>query len=96
MWQLLRNRQFLGLKFRRQHQIGLFVVDFYCHEAKLVVELDGGVHLNPRQRKKDRWRDEDLDFLGLKVVRISNEQLLDNPERALDRIRVAAIEDREP
>ncbi len=90
LWQLLRNRQFLGLKFRRQHQIGLFITDFYCHEAKLVIELDGGVHQEPEAGKKDRWRDEDLESLGLKVLRMRNERLLNDPEETLDLIRAAA------
>ena len=46
LWKLLRNRQLLGLKFRRQHQFGDYVVDFYCHEAQLVIECDGSVHEN--------------------------------------------------
>ena len=90
LWQLLRNRRFLGLKFRRQHQIGLFITDFYCHEAKLVVELDGGVHCGQEAGKKDRWRDEDLESLGFKVLRIPNERILEDPEKALDLIRIAA------
>jgi len=57
LWALLRNRRFLGLKFRRQHQIGDYVADFYCHEAALVVELDGGVHGADRQVAKDGKRD---------------------------------------
>ncbi len=88
LWQMLRNRQFLDLKFRRQHQIGLYIADFYCHDARLVIELDGGIHRG--SRKRDRWRDEDLETLGLTVLRIPNQQLLDDPEQVLDRIRQAA------
>ncbi len=80
----------MGLKFRRQHQIGLFITDFYCHESKLVIELDGGIHEEPEATKKDRWRDEDLESLGFNVLRIPNKRLLEDPVEALELIRVAA------
>ncbi len=67
----LRKRQLCGAKFRRQHNIGQFIVDFYCHEAKLVVELDGSVH--QRQREKDADRDEWMTAIGLTVLRFENE-----------------------
>ena len=54
LWQSLRNRQILNLKFRRQHQIGDYIVDFYCHELKLIIELDGGYHFTDEQQKKDQ------------------------------------------
>ncbi len=50
VWRLLRNRKFLNLKFRRQHQIGLYIVDFYCDELKLILELDGSVHLKTERK----------------------------------------------
>jgi very-short-patch-repair endonuclease len=86
MWELLRDRRFLGLKFRRQHQIGEYVVDFYCDEHKLVVELDGPVHDAPEQSKKDGTRDTYLRSLGLTVVRFRNEAFLSEPEDVLDEI----------
>jgi len=48
LWQLLRNRRLLGFKFRRQHQFGDYIADFYCHEARLIIECDGSVH-NPHE-----------------------------------------------
>ena len=59
-WWLLRNRQVLGLKFRRQCPLGGFVADFYCSEARLVIELDGSAHSQPSQIKKDRAKDRFL------------------------------------
>jgi len=53
-WYFLRNKKFLGLKFRRQHQISLYIVDFYCDELKLILVLDGNVHLTQEQKEKDR------------------------------------------
>ncbi len=84
LWSLLRNRQFLSLKFRRQHQIGDYVVDFYCDEKKLVVELDGSAHDSPERKEKDHRRDAYLISLGMKVLRFPNAQLLDDPESVLE------------
>ena len=85
-WELFRNRQFLGLKFRRQHQIGNYIVDFYCHEKRLVVELDGSVHDSDEQRTMDRNRDAHLESLGMTVVRIKNQHLLQHTQEALNEI----------
>jgi type I restriction enzyme M protein len=86
MWELLRDRRFLGLKFRRQHQIGEYIVDFYCDEHKLVVELDGSVHDEAAQAKKDAMRDAYLRSLGLAVLRFPNESFLTDPEAILNEI----------
>jgi len=86
MWKLLRNRQFLGLKFRRQHQIGNYIVDFYCHEQQLVLEIDGEVHDTPEAKERDRERDAQLTGLGFRVLRLPNEMVLGNPGEALTEI----------
>ncbi len=80
-WELVRNRRLLGLKFRRQHQLGDYVADFYCHEHRLVIELDGGVHAT--KRKKDHKRDAWMKAQGFTVLRFHNEELLDDPESVL-------------
>lgn len=72
-WELLRDRRILGVKFRRQHCIRGFVVDFYCHELRLVLEIDGPVHHTPEQKAYDAERTAILEGLGLRVVRIPNE-----------------------
>ncbi len=88
-WELVRDRRFLGLKFRRQHQIGDYIADFYCDEKKLVIELDGGVHDEPTRIKIDHKRDAYMKSLGLNVLRLSNEQLMSNPEKVLTSIASA-------
>ncbi len=88
-WELVRDRRFLGLKFRRQHQIGDYIADFYCDEKKLVIELDGGVHNEPARIKIDHKRDAYMKSLGLTVFRLSNEQLMSNPEKVLTSIAPA-------
>ncbi len=85
-WELLRDRRFLGLKFRRQHQIGDYVVDFHCDEKKLVVELDGSIHDTSERQEVDHKRDAYLKALGLTVLRIPNQHLLDQTEETLREI----------
>jgi very-short-patch-repair endonuclease len=79
-WWLLRSRQVLGLKLRRQCPLGPFVVDFYCSEAGLVIELDGSAHSQPSQIKKDRAKDRFLQSLGLRVLRLANGLALEDPD----------------
>ena len=85
-WELVRDKRFLDLKFRRQHQIGHYIVDFYCHSEKMIIEFDGSVHDLPEQKKKDEKRDKYLTSLGNKVVRFKNEELLDNTDSVLKKI----------
>lgn len=83
-WEIVRDRQFLGLKFRRQHQIGDYIVDFYCHEVQLVIELDGGVHTQTQQ--KDHKRDSWLQSKGFTVLRFTNTQILEDLDNVLQEI----------
>ncbi|MDO8700293.1 MAG: N-6 DNA methylase [Deltaproteobacteria bacterium] len=85
-WELLRDRRFLGLKFRRQHQIGDYIVDFFCDEKKLVVELDGPVHDTDARKPIDQKRNAYMKSLGLTVLRIANQRLLDSTEQVLNEI----------
>jgi very-short-patch-repair endonuclease len=86
LWGALRKHKFQGLHFRRQHQIGNTIADFYCHEKRLVVEVDGPVHLSPERQNADRVKNEYLDFAGMKVVRIQNEEVLGDLEGVLKKI----------
>jgi very-short-patch-repair endonuclease len=90
LWELIRNRQLLGFKFRRQHQFGDYVADFYCHEAQLVIECDGPVHQPNEQWNHDQNRDEYMDEYmieqGLRVWRFTNEQILNETEKVLDEV----------
>jgi very-short-patch-repair endonuclease/superfamily II DNA or RNA helicase len=86
LWECLRNRRFEGLKFRRQHAIGRYIVDFYCHECRLAVEAVGGVHDRPDVAAYDRHRKQELAAQGIRVVVVSNAEVLGNPEAALRKI----------
>ncbi len=75
VWQLVRNRQLFGLRFRRQYPVGPFVVDFYCAELRFIMEIDGPIHLDPAQTAKDHARTEWLIRRGYRVVRLANEKV---------------------
>ncbi len=74
LWRHLRNRN-LKFKFRRQHPIDFFIIDFYCAEAKLLIEIDGDSHLVKEQMEYDQARTEYLEELGYKVVRFTNDEV---------------------
>ena len=85
MWEALRDRRFEGLKFRRQHGAGPFVLDFFCAAHKLVIELDGAVH--DEQVAQDTYRTEQLMQYGYRVVRFRNAEVLEDLPRVLARIK---------
>ena len=74
LWNLLRNRN-LKYKFRRQHPIDFFIIDFYCAEAKLLIEIDGSSHLEKEQQEYDQARTEYLEASGYKVIRFTNDDV---------------------
>ncbi len=86
LWALVRNRQLLGFKFRRQHQFGDYITDFYCHKAQLVIECDGPVHQPNEQWHHDQNRDAYMIAQGLRVLRFRNERILNDTEKVLDEI----------
>jgi cyclase len=75
LWQYLSNNQRKGFRFKRQHPIKYFIADFYCHSKQLVIEVDGGYHQIPEQYEYDKNRDDELEALGVKVLRFTNEQI---------------------
>ena len=86
LWQLIRSRQLGGAKFRRQQPIGPFVADFVCHEARLIVEADGGQHADSHH---DARRTEFLKRAGYRLLRFWNHDILGNPEGVLQAIAEA-------
>ena len=87
LWNELRNKKLLGIKFRRQHALDQYVADFYYHELKLVIEIDGGIHLNVEQRKKDRERSTELAKIDISVMRLKNEDIFKRLEWTLEQIK---------
>lgn len=84
MWQLLRAKRFINLKFRRQHVIKPYIVDFYCHELGLVIELDGSQHGTDDGKEYDVERTNFLEALGLTVVRYWNQEVLGQTDVVLE------------
>ena len=90
LWVRLRGREPGRPSFRRQHPIGPYIADFYCSAAKLVIEVDGGVHEEEDRIVRDHHRDEYLRARGCKVLRISVREVLNDPDAAAARIIAAA------
>ena len=85
LWSHLRNRQLLGLKFRRQYGVGNYVIDFYCAETKLGIEIDGNSHFeNSVVIVKDKLRQEFIESLGITVYRFTNREVMENIEGVLE------------
>lgn len=91
LWSFLRGRQIEGRKFVRQYPIPPYIVDFCCREKKLVVEADGGIHLS--QQFDDRTRDQNLAEHGYRVLRFSNDDVLNNINAVVTIIQEALIRD---
>jgi very-short-patch-repair endonuclease len=89
MWAVLRDRRFCGFKFRRQHPVTPYILDFYCHEARLAIELDGGQHNTDAARGYDEGRTAFLEAQGLRVLRFWNHDILGDIETVLEAIHKA-------
>lgn len=87
LWKLLNKNQVHGLQFRRQHPINWFIADFYCHKIKLVIELDGGIHQFTKNMEYDAGRSEVLANFGITVVRFNNNQIFDDPDSVINKIK---------
>lgn len=86
LWSKIRRKSIDGYQFYRQKIIGRYIVDFYCHKAKLVIEVDGGQHYSLECRQKDMVRDNYMARLGLRVLRFSDRDILENLDSVLETI----------
>ena len=86
LWEKLKGNQIKSSKFRRQHPIGLYIADFYCHKLKLIIEVDGEYHLSEEQILKDSERTNSLKESGLEVIRFTNEEIVKNIESVLSKL----------
>ena len=87
LWNLIKARQLSGYKFRRQHSIGSYIVDFCCPKKMFIIELDGNVHGEYNQIIKDEFRDNYLKNLGFTVLRFENKHVFQDPEFVINEIR---------
>lgn len=85
LWSYLRKRQ-MKVRFLRQYSVDNYVIDFYCPRLKLAVEIDGDIHDLPEQKEYDIERQKYLEGFGIKFIRIKNEELFDNPNKAFEKI----------
>jgi very-short-patch-repair endonuclease len=84
LWQYIRNRQLAGIKFRRQQVIDHYIVDFYCHAAALVIEVDGSIH--EQQKEEDALRQAEIEASGTVFIRFSNDEVMGNIAAVLEKI----------
>lgn len=87
LWKCLQRKKLEGRKFRRQHSIQNYIVDFYCAEEKLIIELDGQVHFNIVQQTYDEERTTELKSLGFKVIRFENKLVFEETTLVLEAIK---------
>jgi very-short-patch-repair endonuclease len=89
LWDELKNRKIFKLKFRRQHPIDIFIVDFYCHEVKIAIEVDGEIHMNHAVIEYDDGRTHDLEKLGITILRFTNDQIYNDIRNVKNQILLA-------
>jgi very-short-patch-repair endonuclease len=87
LWTLLKSKQMDGKKFRRQHSVANYVLDFYCPEERIAIELDGKGHFEENQAAYDRKRDLFLASVGINVLRFENKWVWNNPDRLLEIVK---------
>ena len=92
LWEQLKGKKILGLRFRAQHPIDIFIADFYCHPLKLIIEIDGGIHKNKDQKEHDIGRTTELNEWGIKVVRFTNEEVVQDIEKVIQEIKQTCID----
>ena len=83
LWEKLKVKQILGLRFRSQHPIDIFIADFYCHAARLVVEIDGEIHEG--QIEYDDGREAEIEEYGIKIIRFTNNEILNELDIVIDK-----------
>ena len=87
LWKRLKGQNIRGAKFRRQHPIEFYIADFYCHEIRLVIEVDGPYHSKTDQKQHDENRSAALERFDIKVIRFTNDEIQNHIGRVMQRIR---------
>jgi len=90
LWDKLKGKQITGLRFRRQHPIDIFIADFYCHAARLVVEIDGEIHC--MSDEYDKGKTSEMEKFDIPVIRFTNEEVVNNIEAVIGKINSIALE----
>ncbi len=87
LWEHLSGNKILGLRFKRQHPVARYIADFYCHKLKLVIEIDGQSHDLDQQKAYDQIRTEEMEGLGITVVRFTNEEVEKEMSKVIQSIK---------
>jgi len=87
LWKSLRGNKLEGYKFRRQHPLGLYIVDFYCHSLKLAIEIDGEYHFTEKQKLMDDNRTKEIEFQGVNVIRFTNQEVMNDITQVIEKIK---------
>ncbi|MBK8884767.1 MAG: endonuclease domain-containing protein [Bacteroidales bacterium] len=85
LWERLKAKKILGLRFRRQHPVDIFIADFYCHEARLVIEIDGDIH--KEKFEYDEGREAEIEKYGIKFIRFTNNEILNEIDIVINKIK---------
>ena len=83
LWKFIRGNQIKGMRFRRQHPVGSYILDFYCNEVKLAIEVDGPCHQTVDQQAYDRLRELEIEKMGIKIIRFTNEDVFQRMDNVL-------------
>ena len=86
IWDRVCKNQ-LGVRIRRQHPVWKFIADFYCHEIKLVIEIDGGIHQRPENKEYDISRDIILKEFKIEILRFTNDEVINEPDLVIEKIK---------
>ena len=92
LWNCLKQFRSYGFVFRRQHPLDFFIADFYCDKIKLVIEVDGDIHLSEKNIEYDDNRTGELERFGLKVIRFKNEEIMNDLEQVISEIKIIITE----
>jgi very-short-patch-repair endonuclease len=92
LWKALSNKKLAGFRFKRQHPVGKYILDFYCHKLKLSIEVDGMYHSNADQMEYDKFRSSELLRLGIQELRFSNREIEHSLNNVIDKILVSILE----
>jgi very-short-patch-repair endonuclease len=91
LWKKRRMEQVMGFRFRRQHPVWIYIPDFYCIELMLIIEVDGGIHKFHGLPEKDANRTAELNRLGIKVIRFTNEEIKNDVDKVVERIKLEIL-----
>jgi very-short-patch-repair endonuclease len=87
LWEYLNDRKIFKYRFKRQHPIDIFIVDFYCHRLKLAIEVDGEIHQKPEKQTYDEGRSFDIEKFGIQILRFSNEEIIEEIDNVIEKIK---------